>query len=616
MNRTGESSLVVTMGLGGLLALVTAYLYTSSGMLFFAALMPGYLLMISVSLLALVRIRLERVAAEEERNRAAEVKAASSGLFGSSGDLPVTSRRTQRIIETFLVPAATPVLALILSLWAWRLHDGLPWSITAPENALIAASFLAGQAFLLFLLYRFMLGMSRNAGDRLLRGPALYTGLLSIASVLGAAAAVAVHGGYIPADTLAGRIMTGVWALLALELVWRTLVMIYSPRRRTFASTAYESRILRSVLSPKGWTTSIAQSVDYQFGFGLSGSWFSGFLRSALIPLLVFQIALFYAMTAMTVIQPHEVGIKERFGRMADADPILASGFHWKLPWPFETVRRVPANDILGGAVGFEDEDETRREVLLWTIPHYRNEDLFITASRSADVRSAGAVPVNLLAINLIYEYRITNAAAYAYGFSDPETLIRQVAYRSMTAEAAVHDLSDLLGGRREQVGNDIRGRMQSRADEAELGVEILFAGIQGIHPPVQVADAFQSVVGSLEEREASILLARAYTNSTLPEARAEADAAEIAAAAYRDRRTTQAEAENDHFTNRLKAYRTQPEVFRSRLYLETLSDALAGSRLFIVDAPAGTDEILYFNFEEDPFTSVLDMGPLSEGDH
>ena len=46
--------------------------------------------------------------------------------------------------------------------------------------------------------------------------------------------------------------------------------------------------------------------------------------------------------------------------------------------------------------------------------------------------------------------------------------------------------------------------------------------------PPVAVADAFQSVVGAMEEREAQILDARAYAVSKIPVAAAEATSAFI----------------------------------------------------------------------------------------
>ena len=74
----------------------------------------------------------------------------------------------------------------------------------------------------------------------------------------------------------------------------------------------------------------------------------------------------------------------------------------------------------------------------------------------------------------------------------------------------------------------EIRQRVQSQANQANLGVKILFAGLQDIHPPLgnkrtPVAAAFEQVVSAVHQKQTNILYALAYAAEKIPTAEAEA---------------------------------------------------------------------------------------------
>ena len=149
---------------------------------------------------------------------------------------------------------------------------------------------------------------------------------------------------------------------------------------------------------------------------------------------------------------------------------------------------------------------------------------------------------------------------------------------------------------------------MQQAADRQRLGVEIVFVGLAGVHPPLGVAAAFESVVGATEEREASILAAQGYRNSTVPLASANAARLGSEAVAYRVRRAELAQAEAQQFTRRLEASLRAPTVFRRRAYFDTLSDSLSGIRKYIVAAESEHD-VLIFNLEEKLNLDWMNLG-------
>jgi HflK protein len=314
-----------------------------------------------------------------------------------------------------------------------------------------------------------------------------------------------------------------------------------------------------------------------------------------------------YGMSCLVFLEPHEEAVLERFGKPRAGAWHLQPGFHFKLPWPFETIQRVPARRVMTAWIGLDADDATNRPaVITWSVPHYRKEDTYVVASR---VPAGGsAVPAGLVSVNIPVEYRVTNLLAYVYGTRDPEKLILSFGNRALTRAAAGHDLADFLGPRRAIVAAELQVEVQKQVDAAGLGVEILFTGMQGAHPPVQVAEAFESVIGALEQRDAAILNARAYTNEILPIARANAEKLQREAEAYRVGRGELASAEVDQFEKRRAAHKTAPEVFRANMYLNTLRDSLAGARKYIVDAP-GSKQVLMLNLEEKPYQDLLDLG-------
>src|SRR5207247_6129390 len=97
--------------------------------------------------------------------------------------------------------------------------------------------------------------------------------------------------------------------------------------------------------------------------------------------------------------------------------------------------------------------------------------------------------------------------------------------------------------------------RIQERADELELGVQILFVGLQDIHPPVKVADAYEAVVGSIQDKEAKILTAEGYRAKEVPLAYAHATQKTNEALAYRARKVYVTEGQAAQFTNQMIAF-------------------------------------------------------------
>ncbi len=613
MTRTPEHAAALAAALAGVAAGLAALLRHRTGLALLDPILILCVYALAVAAIAWGRARLAHMAGLEEREAArAAQDAARSSLFDADSTDLLPAVRAFRQAERFAVPALPLLLALVFGAWTWSTWNALDPLRALPRDPLFAAAALGGLAFPLFLLSRYLIGLARDPAHRLARAPGIALGLASLAALAGSAAAVAVHAEWPNVDLLAARALTVLPALLAAESAALFIAGLYAPRGKNRAAAApYESRLAALATDPATWARSLATSFDYQFG-GVHERASTRFLKRALLPLLLFQLAVLYLLSSLIFLGPEEAGIRERLGRPVPGGP-MESGFHLLWPWPFETVRREPARRVLSIHVGYEKADGERHpETLLWTVPHFRNEDTFLTAGEG---EAAGdATSVGLLSFNMPVEFLVTNLHQYVYGHRDPPGLVRDLAYQSLTRALAARTLVDLLGAGRLAAGEEVRAGVQAAADRLGLGIKVLFAGVHGVHPPVPVADAFQSVVGALEEREASILEARAYTNTVLPLAHADAGQLRAAAEARRHRTAVLATADAALFTNRLAARRSAPTLFDQDLYYDTLSRALAGNRRYIIDH-AGAREVLSLNLERKPYTDLFELAAPADKD-
>jgi membrane protease subunit HflK len=159
-------------------------------------------------------------------------------------------------------------------------------------------------------------------------------------------------------------------------------------------------------------------------------------------------------------------------------------------------------------------------------------------------------------------------------------------------------DVDDIMAAGRLRAAEQLRERIQARADAAALGVKIVFVGLHGIHPPVKVAPAFEQVIAAISERDATNLYAKAYASTNVLTAQGLAAQRRNEAEAYRLRTLAAAEGSAGRFTNQLAAYQASPEVYAMRTKLETLGRAMAAARTYVV-ALTNTHGVAILNLEE-----------------
>ena len=528
-----------------------------------------------------------------------------SDLFGG-GEETFPARRSREMFERWFVPFFTLLLVAGQAAgvyWRWtKITD----TKIEPEYAPLAMALLGFFSLVLFLLGKYSSGLARLENQRLLRPGAGFLLLAAYTCFAVTAALGAVQAGYPQWDDYLARVFCVFLGLVAVELVVGLVFEIYRPRiKGAQAHLLYDSRVVGLLGQPEGIIRTAAHALDYQFGFKVSETWFYRLIERQFAVLMLAQLGILFLSTSVVIIEPGQEGLLERFGRHVSNrgnHGILEPGAHLKFPYPIDTVQRFPTAELQTFSIGFvPDEKAEKEQFFFWTVTHYKEEFDFLVANRLEAVSTtngAAAVPVSLLTVSIPVQYHISDVVAWAYNYSDSGALLEKIATREVVRYLVGVDLNEVMSTGRILAADQLRQRIQERANALKLGVEIVFVGLQGIHPPVKVAPDFEGVIGARQKYQAKVLKAEGYAAKSVPMAEASARRKINMAEADGARRLMDAKSRAGQFTNQVAAFTAAPVVYPQRLYLQTLARSLQGPRKYVV-AATNTSSVYQFNLED-----------------
>jgi membrane protease subunit HflK len=560
--------------------------------------------------------RLEKL----ELDELARAKGGST-LFQGKGAESFPAQQSRRQFERFFVPAFTVLLLLLQGIgaylvWRWLSRPATSAEVGEPTFALALFGLFC---LVLFLLGRFSTTMARLENNRLLRPGASWLLLSAYLCAVVALGLVGVEAGFPRTDFYVARVLSGLLGLVAVETFLNLILEIYRPRVKGRAERPlYESRLVGLLGQPEGLITTAAQALDYQFGFKVSETWFFRLLQRHLPTLLAAQILVLLLFTCVVVVEPGEQGVLERFGRPVAGRAVLDSGLHFKLPWPIDQVYRFNTERIQTFDVGFQqDARSLQMQTIVWTVPHTKEEN-FLVANRETSTVQTGrseealrVPPVSLLSVSIPVQYQVTNVLDWVYRNANPTNLLEDLANREVVRYLVSVDLTEIMSHNREAAGEILRRRIQEAAADSNLGVRILFAGIQGIHPPVKVAPDYEKVVAAQQTMQSTIINARADAIQTNALAEAQAFSSTNEAMAVRRRLEVTSLAQAALFTNQIPAFNAAPSVYRQRVYFQTFAQATAEAQKYVL-LTTNTSDVLIFDLQNQIRADLLNMNVTS----
>ena len=588
--------------------IVTRFVNSIAGWMASVVLGIGFL----VALVSYFQMRLE----ERERLEKLEFdelnKAKGSAALFTQEAESFPAQRSREQFEKFFIPVFTVLLFLAEGaaiFWQWKYLEKNAGGLV--EGKTLVGAALYGMVFLaLFILGKYSSGVARLEGQRLLRATASYLLLGAyIALALATTVAVSAYANLPRADLFVARALSVIIGFIAVETLIGLIFELYRPRVKGKAPRVlYESRFVGLLGQPEGIFKTAAHALDYQFGFKVSETWFYKFLEKWAAAIVLVQIMILFLSTAFVFVETGEQALLERFGKPVAGREVLNPGVHFKLPWPMDKVYRYRTEQIQSFVIGvMPQEEEHEEKTVVWSVAHEKEENLIVASHETGSTNSDKSPPVNLLSVGIPVQFQITNLTAWAYNNEDPNELLQKVATREVVHYLVSVDLNDIMSQGRAAAAERLQNRIQTAANERDLGARIVFVGLEDIHPPVAVAGAYEKVVGAKQTREARILGAKAYQIQTNALASAESFKRLREAEAEQQRVQVSALARAASFTNQLPAFKASPSVYAQRAYLQTLARSSANARKYIV-ATTNTTDVITLNLEDKIRPDLLDI--------
>jgi modulator of FtsH protease HflK len=267
---------------------------------------------------------------------------------------------------------------------------------------------------------------------------------------------------------------------------------------------------------------------------------------------------------------PESQGVVRRFGKYLQT---VDSGLHFKLPFGIDTVAVLPTRRQLKLEFGF-------------ATPGYVTNP--IQAGQDPDAeKSMVTGDLNAALVEWVVQYRIEDPSQYLFEVRNPGETLRDLSEAAMREVVGDRTVDELITIGRQDIEIEALARMQELSKRYHLGIRVDQVQLKNVNPPSEVQASFNEVNKAQQDRENAINIANGEYNRVVPKAKGEADQTVRAAEGYRFKRVNEAEGDVAAFTAVLQQYIKAPEITRTRLYLETMSEVLpqTGQKIIVDDS-------------------------------
>ena len=310
-------------------------------------------------------------------------------------------------------------------------------------------------------------------------------------------------------------------------------------------------------------------------------------------------LALFvvYLLSATVVVQPGEVALVLRFGRLHGAtreEQIRRPGLLFALPFPIDRVIRVPVKE--------------EGEVLI--------DELWKSLAEGGPVVDA-IDPLkegycltgdqNILQARLVAKYRIDDPVAFALMIENPKGLVHDAVMAAATSNIAGWRVDDALRLRDDQTQKNLAALVQQsaqvRLDKAESGLMLSALEFKEIHPPRHLRVEFERAQSARVEKDTRKREAEGFASSKVPQAEAERNRLVKEAMANASFLRARATAEVSVFQTLYDEYRRNPTLTQERIHREALQQVMSqiGKRFLLPPRERPGDVRIFISESENP---------------
>ena len=291
-------------------------------------------------------------------------------------------------------------------------------------------------------------------------------------------------------------------------------------------------------------------------------------LRIVLLAVAAFAV-LIAVLTCFYTVDDKQQAVVTTLGRVSD---ITDPGLHFKLPFGLQQVDKVDVNVYQKIELGY-----------------VTNHDGSTTTNDSESAMIPG--DYNIVNVDFFVEYKISDPVAYLYSSNDPELILRNLIQSQVRNVVGSSNVDSVLTDGKENIQMQVKDLVAEILQEYDIGLTLVDVRIQDSEPPtVDVVEAFKSVETAKQQAEAVVNEAIAYQNAQLPNAQAQADQLISNAEYLKTKRINEAIEQVAMFSAMYEEYAQNPDITKSRMYYEAISEILPDVKLYINTAEEGSD--------------------------
>ena len=265
--------------------------------------------------------------------------------------------------------------------------------------------------------------------------------------------------------------------------------------------------------------------------------------------------------TCFYTVDDKQQAVVTTFGRVTD---VTDAGVHFMLPFGIQKVQKVDVNVYQKIELGYSTIQNGGYDVKT-------KESTMITGD------------YNIVNVDFFVEYKVSDPVRYLYSSDQPEMILRNLIQSQVRNVVGSSSVDSVLTDGKENIQMQVKDLVSEILEVYDIGLMLVDVKIQDSEPPTQeVIEAFKAVETAKQQAETVVNDAKAYQNAKLPEAQAQADKLIQNAEYLKQKRINEAVQQVAMFEAMYAEYIQNPEITRSRMYYEAISQILPGVKLYI----------------------------------
>ncbi len=266
-------------------------------------------------------------------------------------------------------------------------------------------------------------------------------------------------------------------------------------------------------------------------------------------------------LTCAYTVDDKQQGVVTTFGKVTD---ITDPGLHFMLPFGIQQVQKVDVNVYQKIELGY-----------------FTNENGAAATKTGESTMITG--DYNIVNVDFFVEYKISDPVQYLYSSNDPELILRNLIQSQVRNVVGSSSVDSVLTDGKEDIQRQVKELVTGILAQYDIGLTLVDVRIQDSEPPTaEVVEAFKAVETAKQTAEAVVNEAKAYQNAQIPSAEAQANKLLENAEFLKQKRINEAIEAVAMFEAMYAEYVQNPEITRSRMYYEAISQILPGVKVYI----------------------------------